>query len=53
MPNNVIIKTICKNSCCLKTDCPESYKEYFNANILDSNPIESCPDENPLKRFNY
>ena len=58
VPNNVIIKTICKNSspenaCCLKTDCPESYKEYFNANILDINPLENCPDENPLKRFNY
>ena len=53
MPNNIVIKEICKNDCCLKTDCPESYKEYFNANILDLNLIENCPDENPLKRFNY
>jgi len=49
MPNNVIIKDICNNTCCLKTEWCESYKEYFNVN---NTPIEKCSDSNPLFRFN-
>ena len=49
MPNNIVIKDICNNSCCLKTEWCDSYKEYFNA---DNIPIETCHDNNPLFRFN-
>ena len=49
MPNNVIIKDICNNTCCLKTEWCDSYKEYFS---IDNIPIEKCSDSNPLFRFN-
>ena len=49
MPNNVIIKDICNNTCCLKTEWCDSYKEYFS---IDNMPIEKCSDSNPLFRFN-
>ena len=49
MPNNIVIKDICKNSCCLKTDWCDSYKEYFSLNNV---PQEVCKDKNPLLRFN-
>ena len=49
IPNNVIIKDICKNTCCLKTEWCDSYKEYFS---IDNIPIEKCSDSNPLFRFN-
>ena len=49
MPNNVIIKDICNNTCCLKTEWCDSYKEYFNS---DNPPLERCQDSNPLTRFN-
>jgi len=49
MPNNVIIKDICNNTCCLKSEWCDSYKEYFN---IDNIPIEKCSDSNPLFRFN-
>ena len=49
MPNNVIVKDICNNTCCLKTEWCDSYKEYFNINNI---PIEKCSDSNPLFRFN-
>ena len=49
MPNNVIIKDICNNTCCLKTEWCDSYKEYFS---IDNIPVEKCSDSNPLFRFN-
>ena len=49
MPNNIVLKDICNNSCCLKTEWCDSYKEYFNA---DNIPLETCQDNNPLFRFN-
>ncbi len=49
MPNNVIIKDICNNTCCLKTEWCDSYKEYFNVNNI---PLDKCSDSNPLFRFN-
>ena len=49
MPNNIVVKNICNNSCCLKTEWCDSYKEYFNA---DNIPEETCSDNNPLFRFN-
>ncbi len=49
MPNNIVIKDICKNSCCLKTEWCDSYKEYFSLNNV---PQEVCKDKNPLLRFN-
>ena len=48
MPNDVIEIDICNNSCCLKTDWCDSYKEYFNS---DYPPLERCDDSNPLNRF--
>ena len=49
IPNNIVLKDICNNSCCLKTEWCDSYKEYFNA---DNIPLETCQDNNPLFRFN-
>ena len=49
MPNNVIIKDICNNTCCLKTEWCDSYKEYFS---IDNIPDDKCSDSNPLFRFN-
>jgi len=49
MPNDVIEVDICNNSCCLKTEWCDSYKEYFNS---DYPPMEQCSDSNPLTRFN-
>jgi len=48
MPNDVIEVDICNNSCCLRTDWCDSYKEYFNS---DYPPLERCSDSNPLNRF--
>ena len=48
IPDNIIIKEICNNSCCLKTEWCDSYKEYFKSNNI---PIETCSDSNPLFRF--
>ena len=48
MPKDVIIKDICNNTCCLKTEWCDSYKEYFNS---DNIPKELCADSNPLFRF--
>ena len=48
MPNDVVEIDICNNSCCLKTDWCDSYKEYFNS---DHPPLEPCSDLNPLNRF--
>ena len=49
VPDNIVIKDICNNSCCLKTEWCDSYKEYFKS---DNTPIEACSDFNPLFRFN-
>ena len=49
MPNDVIEVDICNNSCCLKTEWCDSYREYFNS---DHPPLEHCSDLNPLTRFN-
>jgi penicillin-binding protein 1A len=51
MPNNVIVKDICNNTCCLKTEWCDSYKEYFNIDRLELDPLETCSDNNPLFRF--
>ena len=49
IPKGVLKRNICKETCCLKTDWCESYKEYF----LESNlPKEQCVEySNPLFRF--
>ena len=49
IPDNIITKDICHNTCCLKTEWCDSYKEYFNKENI---PIEYCSDSNPLFRFN-
>ena len=51
MPNNIIVKDICNNTCCLKTEWCDSYKEYFNIDRLELEPLETCSDNNPLFRF--
>ncbi len=51
IPNNIIVKDICKNTCCLKTEWCDSYKEYFNIDRLELEPLEICSDNNPLFRF--
>ena len=49
IPDGIVEKNICKETCCLNTDWCESYKEYF----IESNaPIEECEEfSNPLFRF--
>ena len=49
IPEGIVEKNICKETCCLNTDWCESYKEYF----IESNvPIEKCEEfSNPLFRF--
>ena len=49
IPENIVMKDICHNTCCLKTEWCDSYKEYFNKNNI---PTEFCSDSNPLFRFN-
>ena len=49
IPDGVIEKNICDETCCLNTDWCESYKEYF---IETNVPIEKCEEySNPLFRF--
>ena len=49
LPNGIVEKNICKESCCLKTDWCESYKEYF---ITSNVPNNECDEySNPLFRF--
>ena len=49
IPDGVIEKNICNETCCLNTDWCESYKEYF---IETNVPIEKCEEySNPLFRF--
>ena len=49
IPNGIVEENICKDSCCLKTDWCESYKEYF---IKSTVPEEQCEEySNPLFRF--
>ncbi len=49
IPDGIVEKNICKDSCCLKTDWCESYKEYF---IKSTVPEEQCEEySNPLFRF--
>ncbi len=49
IPDGIIEKNICNDSCCLNTDWCESYKEYF----IESNvPNDKCEEySNPLFRF--
>ena len=49
IPDGIVEKNICKETCCLNTDWCESYKEYF----IESNaPNEKCEEySNPLFRF--
>ena len=49
IPEGVIEKNICKESCCLKTDWCESYKEYFIKSNVPNNQCEEY--SNPLFRF--
>ena len=49
IPDGIIQKDICNESCCLATDWCESYKEYFIENNI---PAEKCEEfSNPLFRF--
>ena len=49
IPDGIVEKNICKETCCINTDWCESYKEYF----IESNaPNEKCEEySNPLFRF--
>ena len=49
IPEGIIQKKICKETCCLSTDWCESYNEYF---LEDNLPNEKCEEySNPLFRF--
>ena len=49
IPDGIIQKKICKETCCLSTDWCESYNEYF---LEDNLPNEKCEEySNPLFRF--
>ena len=49
LPDGIIQKNICNESCCLATDWCESYNEYFLENNV---PLEKCEEfSNPLFRF--
>ena len=49
MPDGVVKKSLCKDTCCLQTEWCENYDEYF----LENNVPESECDQysNPLLRF--
>ena len=50
IPEEIVSKNICKNTCCLKTDWCEGEKEFFK---LDNIPKAECEEySNPLFRFN-
>ena len=50
IPNDVVSKNICKETCCLKTDWCEGDKEYFKVGSI---PLDECEEfSNPLFRFN-
>ena len=50
IPEEIVSKNICKNTCCLKTDWCEGEKEFFK---LDNIPKTECEEySNPLFRFN-
>ena len=49
IPDGILQKNICNESCCLATDWCESYNEYF---LEDNMPLEKCEEfSNPLFRF--
>ena len=49
IPDGILQKNICNESCCLATDWCESYNEYF---LEDNTPLEKCEEfSNPLFRF--
>ena len=49
IPDGILQKNICNESCCLATDWCESYNEYF---LEDNIPLEKCEEfSNPLFRF--
>ena len=49
LPDGIVQKNICNESCCLATDWCESYDEYF---LEDNMPAEKCEEfSNPLFRF--
>ena len=50
IPDDIVSKNICKETCCLKTDWCEGDKEYFKVGNI---PLEECKEfSNPLFRFN-
>ena len=49
IPDGILQKNVCNESCCLATDWCESYNEYF---LEDNIPQEKCEEfSNPLFRF--
>ena len=49
IPDGILQKNVCNESCCLATDWCESYNEYF---LEDNMPLEKCEEfSNPLFRF--
>ena len=49
MPEGVIKKSLCKDTCCLQTEWCENYDEYF---LEDNYPESQCDQySNPLLRF--
>jgi len=50
IPDDIVSKDICKETCCIKTDWCEGDKEYFKKGNI---PIQECEEySNPLFRFN-
>ena len=49
IPEGIIKKKICKDTCCLQTDWCENYDEFF---LKENVPKEKCEEySNPLLRF--
>ena len=49
VPDGVVKQSLCKETCCLKTDWCESYSEYF---LEENIPTDKCEEySNPLLRF--
>ena len=50
IPDDIVSKEICKETCCIKTDWCEGDKEYFKKGNI---PNQKCEEySNPLFRFN-
>ena len=48
VPEGIVKKSICKETCCLQTDWCDSYIEYF---LEENVPTDQCEGSNPFLRF--